>query len=610
VTDRFRLLYHDLNQGGKSAMYLMLLALGAFFAAPVLAGSGEQSMDWGYMAMTLFGGLAIFLYGMELMTESLKAVAGDRMKTILEKLTTNRFAGVLTGAGVTAVVQSSSVTTVIVVGFVTAGLMNLSQSLGVIFGANIGTTITAQIVAFKVTKYALLMVTVGFGMMMISKKPAIKHWGAMLLGLGLVFFGMGVMSGAMKPLRSFQPFLDLMTQMENPLIGILIAAAFTGLIQSSSATTGIVIVMATEGLVSLPAGIALAFGANVGTCVTAMLACLGKPRQAVQAAVAHLLFNIGGVLIWVAFIPYLAEFVTWLSPAAATGLTGQERMASEAPRQIANAHTVFNIVNTILFIPFTVQIAALVNKIVPLKPLSPEEAAVAEFKPKYLDENLVSTPAVALSMTRREILRMGEVAITMIGRIPSVVFTGHVDKMEEIKRMDEQVDSLYGYIGRYLSLIGREDLSQKNAEETMALATTNTEIENIGDIIELHMFHLAETCQKNKITFSEEELEALNKYHKLVLDAFKSALVGVEHDRLEAAKMALDVDEEIVGGMSELLDGRQVQFLTKEHTPQEIAAYTLQSDIMENLKRIYEHTKRIARLVTREEGKTAMIMVD
>ncbi|MCP4040832.1 MAG: Na/Pi cotransporter family protein, partial [Gammaproteobacteria bacterium] len=249
-----------------------MLAVGLFIVSPAFAGdSGSQTMKWGQMAMTLFGGLAIFLYGMELMTDSLKAVAGDRMKTILEKLTTNRFAGVVTGAGVTAVVQSSSVTTVIVVGFVTAGLMNLSQAIGVIFGANIGTTITAQIVAFKVTKYALLMVSVGFLMMMVSKKEHIKHWGAMLMGLGFVFFGMSVMSGAMKPLRSYQPFLDMMTQMENPLIGILIAAAFTGLIQSSSATTGIVIVMATEGLVTLPAGIALAFGANVGTCVTAML---------------------------------------------------------------------------------------------------------------------------------------------------------------------------------------------------------------------------------------------------------------------------------------------------------------------------------------------------
>jgi len=330
---------------------VMGLAFGLLIIEPALAASAGKEIDWFTMTTTLLGGLAIFLYGMELMTDSLKVLAGDRMKMILERLTGNRIAGVITGAGVTAVVQSSSVTTVIVVGFVTAGLMNLSQAIGVIFGANIGTTITAQIVAFKITKYALIMVAAGFAMMMISKRENIKHWGMMLMGLGLVFFGMAVMSDAMKPLRSYQPFLDMMATMENPLVGILIAAAFTGLIQSSSATTGIVIVMATEGLVTLPAGIALAFGANIGTCVTALLAAIGKPRRAVQAAVAHLLFNVGGVAIWFFFIPLLADFVIWLSPAADAALTGQERLAAEAPRQIANAHTVFNVANTILFLP-------------------------------------------------------------------------------------------------------------------------------------------------------------------------------------------------------------------------------------------------------------------
>ena len=268
---------------------LAVLALSVFFFSSAFAATDAKALKWGTMAISLLGGLAIFLYGMEKMTEALRAVAGERMKDILAKLTTNRFAGVATGAGVTAIVQSSSVTTVIVVGFVTAGLMNLTQSIGVIFGANIGTTITAQIVAFKVTKYALLMVAVGFGMLFLSKREIIKNYGAMLMGLGLVFFGMAVMGDAMKPLRSYQPFLDLMANMENPLIGILVAAVFTGLVQSSSATTSIVIVMASQGFVTLPAGIALAFGANIGTCVTAMLAAIGKPREAVQAAVAHLL---------------------------------------------------------------------------------------------------------------------------------------------------------------------------------------------------------------------------------------------------------------------------------------------------------------------------------
>jgi len=363
-------LFRNLDLTKRSVVIPIAIVLGLLFVAPAFAASGGNSIDWFKMGMTLLGGLAIFLYGMELMTDSLKAVAGDKLKMILEKLTGNRYAGAVTGAGVTAVVQSSSVTTVIVVGFVTAGLMNLAQATGVIMGANIGTTITAQIVAFKITKYALIMVAGGFGMMMLGRDEKIKHWGTMLMGLGLVFFGMGVMSGAMKPLRSYQPFLDLMSTMENPMIGILIAAAFTGLVQSSSATTGIVIVMATEGLVSLPAGIALAFGANIGTCVTAMLAAIGKPRIAVQAAVIHLLFNVFGVMLWFFFIPYLAEFVIYLSPAADAALTGQEKLAAEAPRQIANAHTVFNVANTVIFLPLAGYFAKLAQMIVPISSAS------------------------------------------------------------------------------------------------------------------------------------------------------------------------------------------------------------------------------------------------
>jgi phosphate:Na+ symporter len=477
-------------------------------------------------------------------------------------------------------------------------------------GANVGTTITAQIVAFKVTKYALLMVSVGFAMMMLSKKDQVKHWGTMLLGLGLVFFGMGVMSGAMKPLRSFQPFLDLMTTMENPMIGILIAAAFTGLVQSSSATTGIVIVMATEGLVSLPAGIALAFGANIGTCVTAMLAAIGKPRAAVQAAVAHLLFNVFGVVLWFFFIPYLADFVTWLSPAADTSLTGQAKMAAEAPRQIANAHTVFNVANTIIFLPFAGLLAKLVQKLVPIKELTFEEQAVAKFKPKYLSDTMLETPAIALSMVRRETRRMGEVVEEMLSQVPNVVFTGNIDKMEQVRDKDDQVDALYAAISGYLTRLSRGGLTEAHANEAMMLTTTTTEIENIGDIIEIHMTHLTKMNSVNSISFDDEEMKSLNYFHGKVQDAFKSALIAVEHEGLATAQMVLDQEKEIIGGMDELVSQKQRRFLREDHTPQEMAAFTLQTDIMENLKRIYEHSKRISKLALHQEGGTGLVVVD
>ena len=348
----------DCHTYGPSGLLLIFLAMGTLLPAFPALGADEAgvTMDWWNMSMGLLGGLALFLFGMDQMSDSLKAVAGERMKLILARLTSNRFMGALTGAFVTAVIQSSSVTTVLVVGFISAGLMSMAQSIGVIMGANIGTTITAQIIAFKVTKLALLMIAIGFGMLFFSKNEKMKHYGGMLMGLGMIFFGMSVMSDAMYPLRAYQPFLDFMATMGNPFVGILVAAAFTALVQSSSATTGIVIVMASQGFITLPAGIALAFGANIGTCVTAILAAIGKPREAVRAAVVHVLFNVFGVLVWLGLISHLAEFVAWISPARGD-LSGVERLAAETPRQIANAHTIFNVANTLIFIGLTAQFA-------------------------------------------------------------------------------------------------------------------------------------------------------------------------------------------------------------------------------------------------------------
>jgi phosphate:Na+ symporter len=249
----------------------------------------------------LFGGLALFLLGMDIMTQALKSAAGDYMKEILGKLTQNRFIGVGIGAFVTAIIQSSSVTTVILVGFITAGLMSMSQSVAVIIGANIGTTITAQILAFKVTKLALPMIAGGFLLSLVAKTESWKQTGRILLGLGMVFYGMSIMSGALSPLRSYEPFIEFMISMQNPLMGVAVGALFTAVVQSSSATTGILIVMASQGLIGLESAIAIALGANIGTCVTAGLACIGKPREAVRAAVVHTLFNVIGVLLWVAF---------------------------------------------------------------------------------------------------------------------------------------------------------------------------------------------------------------------------------------------------------------------------------------------------------------------
>ena len=572
-----------------------LAALAILAATPALAAADAGGdIDWMNMGMKLLGGLALFLYGMEQMADSLKAVAGERMKIILAKLTTNRFMGAATGAFVTAIIQSSSVTTVLVVGFITAGLMSMAQSVGVIMGANIGTTITAQIVAFKVTKFALLMVAGGFGMLFFSKQEKIKQYGGMLMGLGLVFFGMSVMSDAMSPLRSYQPFLDLMTRMENPIIGILVAAGFTGLIQSSSATTGIVIVMATQGFITLEAGIALAFGANIGTCITAMLAAIGKPREAVRAAVVHVLFNVFGVLLWVGFIPQLAELVTWLSPAQ-PGLTGTDKLAAEAPRQIANAHTVFNIANTLIFIGFTSQFARLVERLVPDKPI--EEAIITQ--PKYLDEELLETPSLALDRARLEIGHMGARVREMLQDIMTAIINNNRPMLKNIARIDDDVDILHGHIVTYLGQVSQKALTEDQTKVLVNLMAAANDLENIGDIIETDMVYLGNEGIDAQVSISEETQEILRKLHDIVTITAELAIDAVIENDQRAAQEVIDMKADISRLMESAAMHETKRLVAEE--PNRLAAYTIEMDLIEKLKRIYYFAKRMAKTVVPEE---------
>jgi len=572
-----------------------LTSLAVLAVTPAFAASGTGAdIDWVNMGMTLFGGLALFLFGMEQMADALKAVAGERMKIVLAKLTTNRFMGAATGAFVTAIIQSSSVTTVLVVGFITAGLMSLSQSIGVIMGANIGTTITAQIIAFKVTKAALLMVAVGFSMLFFSKQEKIKQYGGMLMGLGLVFFGMSVMSDAMSPLRSYQPFLDMMAHMENPIIGILVAAGFTGLIQSSSATTGIVIVMAAQGFITLEAGIALAFGANIGTCVTALLAAIGKPREALRAAVVHVLFNVFGVLLWVGLIPQLAAVVTWLSPLH-PDLAGSSRLAAETPRQIANAHTIFNVANTIIFIGFTSQFARLVEWLVPDKPV----AEIILAQPKYLDEELLETPSLALDRARLEIGHMGDLVRKMLVQIMPAVIDGDRVMLKEVAKIDDEVDILHGHIVTYLGRVSQKALTEDQTIVLANLLAAANDLENIGDIIETDMVHHGNEGIDRHVSVSKETREVLRKLHDIVSISTELAIDAVMENDQRAAQEVIALKADI-SRLSESAAMHEARRLVAAE-PNRLAAYTMEMDLIEKLKRIYYFAKRMAKAVVPRE---------
>ncbi|QVL51187.1 MAG: Na/Pi cotransporter family protein [Thiocapsa sp.] len=566
---------------------------------PEVTQAITPAIHWWTMAMSLFGGLALFLYGIDQMAEALKAVAGERMKDILAKLTANRFMGAITGAFVTAVINSSSVTTVLVVGFISAGLMTLSQSVGVIMGANIGSTVTAQLIAFQITEAALLMIGIGFTMQFASTQEAIRQYGGILMGLGMVFFGMSIMSDSMGPLRTYEPFLEFVRRLENPAIGILVAAVFTGLIQSSAATMGIAIVLASQGLINLPTGIALALGANIGTCVTALLAAIGKPRDALRAALVHVIFNVCGVLIWVGFIGQLSAFTQLISPAH-PDLSGTARLAAEVPRQIANAHTLFNIANTLLFIGLTTQFARLVQWLVPDKPPGAEALVV---RAKYLDEELLSTPSLALDRVRLEVLHMGELVDKMMSRIMPAILSGNRRTLREIELMDNDVDTLHAQIITYLGKISRLSLTEKQTATLMRLMAAVNDLENIGDVVETNLIVLGRERIDAGVSISGPTRQVLMGFHQVVTRSVAAAVQAVAQNNELAARSVTSMKQEIQH-IADSAAIHQAQRLVAEE-PNRIPAYTIEIDIIEKLKRIYYFAKRMAKTVETDEEESA-----
>jgi phosphate:Na+ symporter len=545
--------------------------------------------------MQLFGGLAIFLFGMEQMAESLRKVAGNRMKDVLGKLTTSRFMGLLTGAFVTAVIQSSSVTTVMLVGFVTAGLMSLSQAIGVILGADIGTTITAQIVAFKVTKYALLLVAAGFLLIFAGRSEATKQYGVLFMGLGMIFFGMGIMSDGMRPLRTYEPFIALMQNVSHPLVGILVAAAFTGLIQSSSATMGVVIAMALQGLVTLEGGIALALGANIGTCATAGLAAIGKPREAIRVAVAHVTFKIVGVLVIIWFIPVFADFIRSISPSHAD-LSGFERLAAETPRQIANAHTVFNVGIAFAFLPAAALFARFCEWLVPDKPVV--EPTVIQ--PKYLDEELLSTPPLALDRARREIGRLGGRVDDMLEAALPAVVTGTTEQLDALAAMDTDVDILHGHIVKYLGRISSGKLSDEESPELMKLLQVANHLEQIGDVIETNLVKIGRQRIEEGVVVSEPTQAVIERFHSQVARALETAVKAISEEDKEAALMVKEMKQEMAELAEETARHEVGRLVVDE--PNRLQTFTREMEMIENLSRIYRLCRKIARMQWVEES--------
>jgi phosphate:Na+ symporter len=536
------------------------------------------------MIVQLLGGLALFLYGMEKMTDGLKAAAGKQMNTLLARLTGNRILGAITGAIVTAVIQSSSVTTVLVVGFVSAGIMTLTQSVGVIFGANVGTTVTAQIVAFNTTALALPFIAIGFVMTFAWKQGVARHYGAMLMGLGLLFYGMAAMGTAMAPLRSNQGFAELLQSLQNPVLGMLAGALFTALVQSSSATIGLAVVMATQGLLSLPAGIAILFGAKIGTGITAILAGIGKPQDAKRAAVVHVLFNVLGAAIWLPFIEQLASIAQAVSPIA-PHLQGVERLAEEVPRQIANAATIWASANTVIFLPFAALFSKLAIKIIPDRATFQKEI----IRPRYLDDELLQVPSMALERARMELGHMSQITDTMLAKVKSAFAARDVS---ELTQQFDQIVVLRDAVLAYLQHIGRSELSDSESEEHARLVAASGEIESMSAAISRDLAPLAQAL---KAAESDPSTEASDLLHRLLQSVQETAQLALRAlvERDQQAAQAVVAKRIVILDLVADLQRQQASRLAQDD-PNRLVKHRVQLEILDNLRRVYSLSEHMA----------------
>ena len=536
-------------------------------------------LQWGVIITQMGGGLALFLYGMRLMTEALKIVAGKGMKNLLARLTTNRFSAAFAGGVVTAVIQSSSVTTVLLVGFISAGLLQFTQSVGVIMGANVGTTVTAQILAFQVYKYGLLLIAAGFFTEILAKRERLRQWGTAVMGLGLVFFGMELMSIATGPFRDWPPFINLMQGISSPVLTIAIGAVFTAIVQSSSATTGIVIVLASQGLISLESGIGIILGSNIGTCVTAFASALGRPREALQAAWAHLAFNVAGVLVWVFFISQFADLVRAISPGSG---------AADTPRQIANAHTLFNVANLFLFIWFTGPLARLIQRFVPVPP-APKGVA-----PKYLDDYFLEQPALALDLVRKELSHLGELTQSMIDRALTTTIRGSERDAEALSKADDEVDRLYGEIIRYLGRLSQQDLIGDQPRQLHDYVGIANYLENVGDVIDKEMLAIAAKRRNKSLVISAKSQDMLQGIADEVRRAFDLALAAVESGDPAIALEVFESKEAVIALTEEASLHIAKRLVAEE--PHRLATFQVETDIIELYRRLNTLSRRVARL--------------
>ena len=531
------------------------------------------------LIFSLLGGLALFLYGMQMMSSGLEAAAGNRMKRILERLTANRFLGILVGAGITAVIQSSSATTVMVVGFVNSGMMTLRQAVWIIMGANIGTTITGQLIALDIGTIAPLFAFFGVVLIVFVKKQKVHHVGMIIAGLGVLFIGMEMMSSAMMPLREMLEFVSLMTKFSNPVLGILVGMIFTAIIQSSSASVGILQALAGSGLIGLSSAVYVLFGQNIGTCITAVLASIGTNRNAKRTTVIHLLFNIIGTTIFttICLLTPLTSLVESWTP-------------GNAPAQIANMHTLFNVATTLILLPFGTYLAKIAEKILPDK----KEEDNGQMHLQYIRstepkrENQIGFSAIFTSEIRQEIQRMSEMAKENIDESFQAVIEGKTKRLEEVSKREDYIDYLNKEISKHISKMMVRETNTQDAKEMSVLFKVCGNLERIGD----HAMNICEytkLMEEKGIFFSKEEREEIRSMHMVSLEAM-DVLDKIEKGSPDV-KQIEDLEQRM-DDMTEEYRSRMIDRMQSGNCSDE--ACVLYTEMLTDFERIGDHMLNIA----------------
>ncbi|MBC8568704.1 Na/Pi cotransporter family protein [Mogibacterium sp. NSJ-24] len=539
------------------------------------------------MIMTLVGGLALFIFGMNFMSDGLQKAAGDKMRSILALLTKNPVLGVVAGALVTAVLQSSSATTVMVIGFVSAGLMKLPQAISIILGANIGTTITAQLIAFNIGDYAWAFVAVGFILyFFMKKKEFISYIGQTTFGFGVLFVGINIMGDTMEPLASSQVFVDLMMQVQDiPVLGVLLGTCMTVIVQSSSATIAVFQNLASTAgpdgitsIIGLQGALPILFGDNIGTTITAVLASIGASVTAKRTAAAHVIFNLTGTLLFVWFIPYYAKFIQYISPQGAE--------VDVISRQIANAHLGFNLFNTIWFIPLIGVLVKVVTKIIPGKELDKLPA-----DPVYLDYNVLEQPFAAIHLATKELVRLGRMSFDMIVSAQKAFIGNDSDAVKKVMETEDTVDELQGKILNYLSaMVSREKTTEEQGAEISGLMHVAADIEHVGD----HCKNIAEFADakiKNSYEFSEEAYSEIYSCFDLAKKMAEDSISSLENDDLERAKGVRIMETEMDTREKELRAHHMERLTQKKCSPEFTVIYT---DVIHDIEKIGDYCNNIA----------------